>query len=68
MRAYLTALRDEDLMRGTIPLWRPLLHVVNHGTQHRSEAAVLLTGFGHSPGDLDFTVFTRHELGLADSR
>ncbi len=38
-------------------LWHFLVHVVNHGTQHRSECAALLTGFGYSPGDMDFTVF-----------
>lgn len=38
-------------------LWQALLHVVNHGTQHRAECAALLTGFGHSPGDMDMTLF-----------
>ena len=38
-------------------LWHCLYHVVNHGTQHRSEAAALLTDYGSSPGDLDFTLF-----------
>ncbi len=38
-------------------MWQALAHVVNHGTQHRSECAALLTGFGSSPGDMDFTLF-----------
>lgn len=38
-------------------LWQVMVHVVNHGTQHRSEAAALLTDFGHSPGDLDLVYF-----------
>lgn len=68
MRDYLTSLGDEDLanfVRYTTDsgqkrervLWHCLLHVVNHGTQHRSEAAAILTSYGHSPGDLDFTLF-----------
>jgi uncharacterized damage-inducible protein DinB len=41
------------------PLWQILLHVVNHGTQFRSEAAVLLTQYGRSPGDIDYILFLR---------
>jgi uncharacterized damage-inducible protein DinB len=70
MRKYLAGLTDEALAgnieytrtEGThfkTPLWQILLHVINHGTQSRSEAAVLLTQYGHSPGDLDYMVFLR---------
>jgi uncharacterized damage-inducible protein DinB len=68
LKAYLNGLTDEDLeghLRYTVEggiqrdriLWHCLYHLVNHGTQHRSEAAAMLTSFNASPGDLDFTVF-----------
>ena len=34
-----------------------LQHLANHGTQHRSEAALLLTQAGRSPGQLDLIDF-----------
>ena len=40
-------------------LWHLMAHLVNHGTQHRSEAAAMLTDFGHSPGDIDLIVYLR---------
>ncbi len=68
MQAYLGTLDDAAVensvsyvnkagIRREQVLWRFLYHVVNHGTQHRSESAALLTSFGQSPGDLDFTRF-----------
>lgn len=38
-------------------LWHAMAHLVNHGTQHRSEAAAMLTDFGRSPGDIDMIYF-----------
>jgi uncharacterized damage-inducible protein DinB len=72
MRDYLAQLTDDDLVdyvRYTTPkgekrervLWHCLLHVVNHGTQHRSEAAMILTGYDYSPGGLDFTAFLNEQ-------
>ena len=43
--------------RWAYPLWQQMLHQVNHATQHRSEAAMLLTKHGHSPGLLDYLYF-----------
>jgi uncharacterized damage-inducible protein DinB len=52
-----------DESEGGISLWQALAHVVNHGTQHRSEAAVLLTSAGHSPGDLDMVDYAESVAG-----
>lgn len=40
-------------------LWHVMAHVVNHGTQHKTEAAALLTSFEQSPGDIDLIIFLR---------
>jgi uncharacterized damage-inducible protein DinB len=67
MRAYIDTLTEETLngmIRYVIPgavrervVWHILLDAILHATQHRSEAAALLTGYGQSPGDFDFTMF-----------
>jgi uncharacterized damage-inducible protein DinB len=44
-------------LEGGVPRWQMLVHVANHGTQHRSEAATLLTAVDRSPGDLDMIFF-----------
>jgi uncharacterized damage-inducible protein DinB len=55
--AWLPNLTDEFIAYhfDGVPVWQMLVHVVNHGTQHRAEAAGLLTGEGHSPGELDLS-------------
>ncbi len=64
MRAWLATLNDEVLARNVelgpkerFPLWYYLVHIVMHGQQQRSDAAVLLTRLGHSPGNIDFLDF-----------
>jgi uncharacterized damage-inducible protein DinB len=49
--------RRRDGVEMRAPLWTLLLQVVNHGTQHRSEAAEVLTMLGRSPGNLDLLTF-----------
>ena len=68
LRDYVGSLADAELGRpikftrrdGATreqPLGQLILHLVNHGTAHRAETGLLLERLGHSPGDLDYTVF-----------
>jgi uncharacterized damage-inducible protein DinB len=69
LQRFLTTLRDEDLNRElryvrmtsdqifTQPLWKTMLHLINHQTQHRSEIAMQLTALNHSPGELGMSNF-----------
>lgn len=67
MRAYLGSLHDRDLdnviryqtdgpLRERV-LWHCLVHMVNHGTQHRSQCAAMLKDFGQPPVSIDLTLF-----------
>jgi uncharacterized damage-inducible protein DinB len=64
MRGWLAGLTDEALDAPPVrdedrgqPLWVFVMHLVSHGIQQFSEAAVLLTRAGHSPGDIGFLEF-----------
>ena len=61
---YSAQLTDEMLDQGygnnpqnSPKVWQTIMHVVTHSIQHRAEAAYILTGYGCSPGELDFAVF-----------
>lgn len=47
---------DNDAGTKSFTRWQLVAHVINHGTQHRSELARYFTDCGHSPGDLDVTL------------
>jgi uncharacterized damage-inducible protein DinB len=69
IRGFLSATND-DALRSTVveyrstegqvfrrQLWETLAHMFNHGTNHRSEVASMLTRLNHSPGDLDMIAY-----------
>ena len=64
VRAFIAGLDEAalDAAHGEAPLWQALVQLINHGTQHRSEAAVILTAAGLSPGDLDIVRFNFERL------
>jgi uncharacterized damage-inducible protein DinB len=70
LRGYLDSLSENDLLgnlqystsKGALfenTRWMIFVHIANHSTQHRSEAAELLTAYDCSPGDLDFIWYLR---------
>lgn len=75
MRAFIATLSDQDLRRpvsmeprqhGSLPLGLLVQHIANHTMQHRTEAAIVLTRAGHSPGDLDL-LFYALARGMAEA-
>lgn len=73
MREYLSGLNEEVLARTLIytnlrgetwkyPLWRVLLHLVNHQTYHRGQVTTLLRQLGRRPAPVDLLV--ADDMGL----
>jgi uncharacterized damage-inducible protein DinB len=56
--AVVVEIRDWRGQASRIERWRTLFQMLLHGMQHRSELAQLLTEHGHSPGDIDFIIYT----------
>jgi uncharacterized damage-inducible protein DinB len=67
MRGYLGGLRDEMLFEKPFPdhpedrelvLWQVLVHVVNHGTDHRAQVLRLLHDLGIDTRSQDYIFYT----------
>jgi uncharacterized damage-inducible protein DinB len=74
MRDYLTALRDDMLFDTPIQepeedraliVWQVLLHVVNHGTDHRAQLLRLLSDLGAKTVSQDY-IFYVYEHPVAE--
>jgi uncharacterized damage-inducible protein DinB len=65
MRSWLEQLGDADIEAETasaftsdrLPLWQYLVHIVTHAAQQQADAATLLSGAGHSPGEIGYLEF-----------
>jgi uncharacterized damage-inducible protein DinB len=63
-RDYLSGLTEADLdahLTGEFandgPRGMTILHLLLHNMQHRTEAAMMLTAYGYSPGDIDLIFY-----------
>jgi uncharacterized damage-inducible protein DinB len=70
MLEFITKLSEKDItsvvkyrkksgVKCQIVLWQILFHIINHGTEHRSNIAEELTEYNYSPGDIDIIHFIR---------
>jgi len=75
MRTYLAELRDDTLFATPIKepeedkdliVWQVLLHVVNHGTDHRAQILRLLNDLGVETKSQDY-IFYSYENLMSDS-
>ena len=76
MTAWAASLADDDL-DGTIVLgdgipplrrWTILHHMLMHSRQLQADVATILSGYGHSPGDLDFFDFLQEWAARDDAQ
>jgi uncharacterized damage-inducible protein DinB len=76
LRAFVGSLNEDALSRVVTyvdtrgeaqerALWQSMLHVVNHGTHHRAETALLLTALRNPPRQLDYMFFEIERAGGA---
>ena len=67
--AWLPTVTDDFIghVHEGVPVWQMLVHVVNHGTQHRGEAAALLTAAGRSPGELDMINYAEEQAAASSA-
>jgi uncharacterized damage-inducible protein DinB len=76
MREYLAGLNEEAIaspltyanftgQAWTYPLWRSLLHLVNHQSYHRGQVTTLLRELGKCPAPVDLLV--ADDLGLFET-
>ena len=72
MGTYLSGLEEDELaaeltitrwdgIKVVMTRWHMLAHLLMHSMQHRSETAVLVTNYGHSPSDIDFLFYVRSD-------
>lgn len=73
MREYLAKLRDDMLFDKPLEgedkdliLWQVLLHVVNHGTDHRAQILRLLNDLGINTKYQDYIFYVYETLGGSD--
>lgn len=68
-RDFLANLSDDDLERdfyGLGPMGMTITHLMLHGMQHRGELAMMLSAYGHSPGDIDLVFYLMEQAGVEE--